>query len=168
MNQKRDLLKTFQIPVDTLATYLLTLEGHYRADVAYHNSLHAADVAQSTHVLLAMPALEVWSCRQGGQGQGAVQRACRPSALVPVLAQAVFTDLEVLAAIFASAIHDVDHPGVSNQFLINTSELGALPPPVSHMVSRGPIPALSRISLFTKWLCNLLFLGYAERVQVHS
>lgn len=29
-----------------------------------------------------------------------------------------------MAAIFASAIHDVDHPGVSNQFLINTSELG--------------------------------------------
>lgn len=38
--------------------------------------------------------------------------------------QAVFTDLEIMAAIFASAIHDVDHPGVSNQFLINTSEPG--------------------------------------------
>uniref|UniRef100_A0A8D2E0S4 Phosphodiesterase n=1 Tax=Sciurus vulgaris TaxID=55149 RepID=A0A8D2E0S4_SCIVU len=95
--QERDLFKTFQIPADTLATYLLTLEGHYRADVSYHNSLHAADVAQSTHVLLATPALE-----------------------------AVFTDLEVLAAIFASAIHDVDHPGVSNQFLINTNSELAL------------------------------------------
>lgn len=42
-------------------------------------------------------------------------------------AQAVFTDLEVLAAIFASAIHDVDHPGVSNQFLVNTSESGVGP-----------------------------------------
>ncbi|XP_039723805.1 3',5'-cyclic-AMP phosphodiesterase 4C [Pteropus medius] len=95
--QERDLLKTFQIPADTLVTYLLTLEGHYHANVAYHNSLHAADVAQSTHVLLATPALE-----------------------------AVFTDLEVLAAIFASAIHDVDHPGVSNQFLINTNSELAL------------------------------------------
>uniref|UniRef100_A0A8C0XJ36 Phosphodiesterase n=2 Tax=Castor canadensis TaxID=51338 RepID=A0A8C0XJ36_CASCN len=95
--RERGLMKTFQIPGDTLATYLMTLEGHYRGDVAYHNSLHAADVAQSTHVLLATPALE-----------------------------AVFTDLEVLAAIFASAIHDVDHPGVSNQFLINTNSELAL------------------------------------------
>ncbi|XP_009461900.1 PREDICTED: cAMP-specific 3',5'-cyclic phosphodiesterase 4D-like [Nipponia nippon] len=43
-----------------------------------------------------------------------------------ILAKAVFTDLEILAAIFASAIHDVDHPGVSNQFLINTNSELAL------------------------------------------
>lgn len=59
MHQERDLLKTFQIPADTLLTYLLTLEGHYHSDVAYHNSLHAADVVQSAHVLLGTPALEV-------------------------------------------------------------------------------------------------------------
>lgn len=40
-------------------TYMLTLEDHYHQDVAYHNSLHAADVLQSTHVLLATPALDV-------------------------------------------------------------------------------------------------------------
>ncbi|EHB13273.1 cAMP-specific 3',5'-cyclic phosphodiesterase 4D [Heterocephalus glaber] len=95
--QEQDLLKTFKIPVDTLITYLMTLEDHYHADVAYHNNIHAADVVQSTHVLLSTPALE-----------------------------AVFTDLEILAAIFASAIHDVDHPSVSNQFLINTNSEIAL------------------------------------------
>ncbi|KAM4855561.1 3',5'-cyclic-AMP phosphodiesterase 4A isoform X2 [Urocitellus parryii] len=95
--QERDLLKKFHIPVDTMVTYMLTLEDHYHADVAYHNSLHAADVLQSTHVLLATPALD-----------------------------AVFTDLEILAALFAAAIHDVDHPGVSNQFLINTNSELAL------------------------------------------
>ncbi|XP_078054687.1 3',5'-cyclic-AMP phosphodiesterase 4C-like isoform X4 [Mustelus asterias] len=93
----RNLLKVFRIPVVTFITYMLTLEDHYRADVSYHNNYHAADVMQSTHVLLRSPALE-----------------------------AVFTDLEVLAAIFASAIHDVDHPGVSNQFLINTNSELAL------------------------------------------
>ncbi|XP_043941508.1 cAMP-specific 3',5'-cyclic phosphodiesterase 4B isoform X2 [Protopterus annectens] len=95
--QERDLLKTFKIPVDTFVAYMMTLEDHYHSDVAYHNSLHAADVAQSTHILLSTPALD-----------------------------AVFTDLEILAAIFAAAIHDVDHPGVSNQFLINTNSELAL------------------------------------------
>ncbi|XP_054912577.1 cAMP-specific 3',5'-cyclic phosphodiesterase 4B-like isoform X2 [Poeciliopsis prolifica] len=95
--QERELLKTFRIPVDTFVTYLMTLEDHYHGNVAYHNSLHAADVAQSTHVLLSTPALD-----------------------------AAFTDLEILAALFAAAIHDVDHPGVSNQFLINTNSELAL------------------------------------------
>ncbi|XP_045566825.1 cAMP-specific 3',5'-cyclic phosphodiesterase 4C, partial [Salmo salar] len=95
--QERDLLKTFRIPVDTFVTYVMTLEDHYHGNVAYHNSLHAADVCQSTHVLLSTPALD-----------------------------AVFTDLEILAALFAAAIHDVDHPGVSNQFLINTNSELAL------------------------------------------
>ncbi|XP_072853880.1 3',5'-cyclic-AMP phosphodiesterase 4B isoform X2 [Pogona vitticeps] len=95
--QERDLLKTFKTSSDTFIAYMMTLEDHYHSDVAYHNSLHAADVAQSTHVLLSTPALD-----------------------------AVFTDLEILAAIFAAAIHDVDHPGVSNQFLINTNSELAL------------------------------------------
>ncbi|CAF98120.1 unnamed protein product, partial [Tetraodon nigroviridis] len=95
--QERELLKTFRIPVDTFVTYVMTLEDHYHSNVAYHNSLHAADVTQSTHVLLSTPALD-----------------------------AVFTDLEILAALFAAAIHDVDHPGVSNQFLINTNSELAL------------------------------------------
>ncbi|KAF3699055.1 cAMP-specific 3',5'-cyclic phosphodiesterase 4B [Channa argus] len=95
--QERDLLRTFKIPTDTFVTFMLTLEDHYHSNVAYHNSLHAADVAQSAHILLSTPALD-----------------------------AVFTDLEILAAIFAAAIHDVDHPGVTNQFLINTNSELAL------------------------------------------
>lgn len=59
VSQERDLLKTFKIPLDTFITYLMTLEDHYHGDVAYHNNIHAADVTQSTHVLLSTPALEV-------------------------------------------------------------------------------------------------------------
>merc|ERR1712203_704109 len=55
------------------------------------------DVTQSTHVLLNSPALE-----------------------------SVFTPLEIMSALFAAAIHDVDHPGLTNQFLINTSSELAL------------------------------------------
>lgn len=62
-------MKTFRIPPDTFITYMMTLEDHYHADVAYHNNIHAADVAQSTHVLLSTPALEV---RAQGQPLGVV------------------------------------------------------------------------------------------------
>lgn len=61
--QERDLMRTFKIPTDTFVTFMLTLESHYHSDVAYHNSLHAADVAQSTHTLLSTPALDVSACR---------------------------------------------------------------------------------------------------------
>ncbi|KAH9517710.1 hypothetical protein DERF_008351 [Dermatophagoides farinae] len=95
--RSRDLMKTFQIPSQTFIRLMLTLEDHYHIDVPYHNSIHAADVAQSVHVLLLSPALD-----------------------------SVFTDLEILTALFAAAIHDVDHPGVTNQFLINSSSELAL------------------------------------------
>lgn len=94
---ERELLKVFKIPPKTFITFMMTLEAHYLKDVPYHNSLHAADVTQSTHVLLNSPALE-----------------------------SVFTNLEILAAIFAAAIHDVDHPGLTNQYLINSSSELAL------------------------------------------
>ena len=40
--------------------------------------------------------------------------------------QNVFTPLEIMAAVFASSIHDVDHPGLTNQYLINTSNFLSL------------------------------------------
>lgn len=38
----------------------------------------------------------------------------------------MFSKLEVLAALVAAAVHDVDHPGRTNQFLIETSNHLAL------------------------------------------
>ena len=68
-------------------------------DVPYHNSIHAADVTQSTHVLLNSPALE-----------------------------SVFTPLEVMSALFAAAIHDVDHPGKHKVIQCTPSKLMLITP----------------------------------------
>ena len=75
-----------------IITFHNTIILLYSQDIPYHNHLHAADVTQSTHILLSSAALEE-----------------------------VFTPLEVLSAILASSIHDVDHPGVTNQYLVSTS-----------------------------------------------
>ncbi|XP_047526636.1 cAMP-specific 3',5'-cyclic phosphodiesterase-like isoform X2 [Vanessa atalanta] len=93
----RELLSTLQIPARTFLAFAVTLEEHYVRDNPFHNSLHAADVTQSTNVLLNTPALD-----------------------------AVFTPLEVCAALFAACVHDVDHPGLTNQFLVNSSSELAL------------------------------------------
>lgn len=91
--QSRDLLNALMIPPRTFIAFMATLEDHYVKDNPFHNSMHAADVAQSTNVLLNTPALE-----------------------------GVFTPLEVGGALFAACVHDVDHPGLTNQFLINSSK----------------------------------------------
>ena len=57
--QQRELLKHFKIPARTMVNFLMTLEDHYVKDIPYHNHLHAADVTQSTHILLNSPNLEV-------------------------------------------------------------------------------------------------------------
>ncbi|XP_070506226.1 3',5'-cyclic-AMP phosphodiesterase-like isoform X2 [Chironomus tepperi] len=90
--QERELLNTLMVPAKVFLAFMSTLEDHYVKDNPFHNSLHAADVTQSCNVLLNTPALEN-----------------------------VFTPLEICAALFAACIHDVDHPGLTNQFLINSS-----------------------------------------------
>lgn len=95
--QTRDLLKFFKIKPWVFTNYISLVESHYVREVPFHNSTHAADVVHATHVLLSASVFE-----------------------------GVFTDLEILAAIIASAVHDVDHPGVNNQFLVNSSSEMAL------------------------------------------
>lgn len=94
--QEREILNTLMVPAKVFLALISTLEDHYVKDNPFHNSLHAADVTQSTNVLLNTPALEN-----------------------------VFTPLEICAALFAACVHDVDHPGLTNQFLINSSKLSS-------------------------------------------
>ncbi|VDK20621.1 unnamed protein product [Taenia asiatica] len=95
--KRRGLINKFKIPHWNLLRYLRSVESHYNACTPYHNKIHAADVVQSVHVLLQAPALD-----------------------------SVFTDLELAAVIIACAVHDVNHPGVTNQYLINTNDALAI------------------------------------------
>ena len=95
--KERNILRDFQIEPHTLINYFTSLEKNYLS-VPYHNSNHAADVMQSTHVLLSLPSLKH-----------------------------LFSSYEITAALFAAAVHDVGHPGCTNQYLINSeSELALL------------------------------------------
>ncbi len=57
--RERELCQTFKIPNKVCLAFFVTLEDHYLRDIPYHNSVHAADVLNSTNILLNSPALEV-------------------------------------------------------------------------------------------------------------
>ena len=84
--QNYDLVDKLKLSKQKVEAFLNRLEGTYAAH-PYHNGCHVADVVQALAVALAKDA---WS--------------------------SVLTDLELLAIIVASAMHDAGHPGVNNAF----------------------------------------------------
>ncbi|KAJ3410427.1 hypothetical protein HDV05_003813 [Chytridiales sp. JEL 0842] len=85
------------LSVEKFITGMATIEGGYHSDLSFHNSLHAADVLHCINYLIQLPTL-----------------------------QSTFTDLDRLAIYLAAIIHDFDHPGVNNHFLVASSDRRAL------------------------------------------
>eukprot|EP00967_Tisochrysis_lutea_P053592 scaffold66739_cov32-Tisochrysis_lutea.AAC.3 len=84
------LIECFDLNVPKMAAFFRRIQDGYR-DNPYHNCVHALDVMLNTSYFM------------------------RQEAII-----GLFTPLEKLAAILAAAIHDHDHPGLNNQFLIAT------------------------------------------------
>ena len=91
--KKRKLFESLNIPCKPLVEYMFEIEKRYHVENRYHNRLHAADVTQTIHFLLSAQPIKK-----------------------------SLSDLEVFALIFASAIHDVDHPGVNNPYLVKSRD----------------------------------------------
>ncbi|KAJ3092118.1 hypothetical protein HK102_010543 [Quaeritorhiza haematococci] len=90
--QKYGLIEHFNASDETVRNYFETVESQYH-NLPYHNSIHAADVLQTVNLLLLSD---------------------------PEMAEN-FTKLEIFAACVGSAVHDVDHPGLNNNFLVQTA-----------------------------------------------
>ncbi|CAF0901863.1 unnamed protein product [Adineta steineri] len=87
-----DIISRYRIDIDVLKNFGRALtEGYTKFRPAYHNDYHGADVLQTTHCLLIK------------------------SSLLNVFAQ-----IEITALLFAAAIHDYEHPGVNNNYLVKT------------------------------------------------
>jgi len=76
---------------------LTAIEAHYHPENPYHNATHAADVLQATAYFL--------DARRVGE---------------------IVQDTHAVAALLAATVHDLDHPGRGNAFLINTKHSLAL------------------------------------------
>ncbi|KAG5461394.1 MAG: hypothetical protein BJ554DRAFT_6421, partial [Olpidium bornovanus] len=87
----------FSIPPEKLARFFVTVENGYRSTLPYHNAVHAADVLHAVSRLASLQSVARFA-----------------------------TDLDLLALYFAAIVHDLDHGGVNNTFLVNSSDPKAL------------------------------------------
>ncbi|KAI9189613.1 hypothetical protein H9P43_001046 [Blastocladiella emersonii ATCC 22665] len=91
--KRHNLFAAFAIPGNRFWSFAVTIENGYHSDLPYHNRLHAADVLHSISVFTQLPEISK-----------------------------VLGDVELMAIFVAAAIHDYDHPGFNNLFLINTQD----------------------------------------------
>lgn len=95
--RKFGLIQKLKMDKIALVNFLNAIEQGYQSDKPYHNSTHAADVTRSVYFFLTKGNL-----------------------------RASLSDVEICAALTASLIHDFDHPGVNNNFLIRTKDEKAI------------------------------------------
>uniref|UniRef100_A0A1I8IZE4 PDEase domain-containing protein n=1 Tax=Macrostomum lignano TaxID=282301 RepID=A0A1I8IZE4_9PLAT len=73
------------------------MQDHYHSDNCYHNATHGADVMQSSAYFLQRDRIK-----------------------------SVFDEMDEVASLLGALVHDLDHPGRTNPFLINSQHRLAL------------------------------------------
>ncbi|XP_048011701.1 cGMP-inhibited 3',5'-cyclic phosphodiesterase A isoform X3 [Megalobrama amblycephala] len=125
------LFETFKIPVREFMNYFHALENGYR-DIPYHNRIHATDVLHAvwyltTQPVPGLPTLGSLSDSDSDSGLAHGRTKYLMSRTYPVEEEGysclsgLIPALELMALYVAAAMHDYDHPGRTNAFLVATS-----------------------------------------------
>ncbi|XP_073506687.1 cGMP-inhibited 3',5'-cyclic phosphodiesterase 3A isoform X2 [Phyllobates terribilis] len=130
-----NLLETFKIPVREFMNYFHALENGYR-DIPYHNRIHATDVLHAVWYLStqAIPGLQTTvtdhsSASDSDSDSGITHghmgyvfsKTYNPSEETYGCLSGNIPSLELMALYVAAAMHDYDHPGRTNAFLVATN-----------------------------------------------
>ncbi|KAL0962657.1 hypothetical protein UPYG_G00343460 [Umbra pygmaea] len=134
------LFETFKIPVREFMNYFHALENGYR-DIPYHNRIHATDVLHAvwyftTQAVPGLPNLLTGHGSDSDSDSGLLtpshpSQTSHTGFLVSKMSGTVeegygclsglIPALELMALYVAAAMHDYDHPGRTNAFLVATS-----------------------------------------------
>ncbi|KAI8791783.1 cGMP-inhibited 3',5'-cyclic phosphodiesterase 3A-like isoform X2 [Biomphalaria glabrata] len=130
------LMETFRIPLAEFLNYFHALELGYR-EKPYHNRVHATDVLHGVYYLTTQPIpgfaqinTSDLVSRNGSSSESDNENSDRPS--IKHRASFMAEDsygimggnlpaLELMALYTAAAMHDYDHPGRTNAFLVATT-----------------------------------------------
>uniref|UniRef100_A0A8C7ICU8 Phosphodiesterase n=1 Tax=Oncorhynchus kisutch TaxID=8019 RepID=A0A8C7ICU8_ONCKI len=129
------LFETFKIPVHEFMNYFHALENGYR-DIPYHNRIHATDVLHAvwyltTQAVPGLPSLITDHCSASDSDSDSGITHSHMGYLVSKTysvsedgygcLSGLIPALELMALYVAAAMHDYDHPGRTNAFLVATS-----------------------------------------------
>ncbi|KAL3993025.1 hepatoma-derived growth factor [Sarotherodon galilaeus] len=129
------LFEIFKIPVREFMTYFCALENGYR-DIPYHNRVHATDVLHAVWYLTTRPIPGFQQIHSehvtgsdtdsdSGISPGRISYASSKSSSISDDSYGCLSwnipALELMALYVAAAMHDYDHPGRTNAFLVATN-----------------------------------------------
>ncbi|XP_029453406.1 cGMP-inhibited 3',5'-cyclic phosphodiesterase A [Rhinatrema bivittatum] len=129
------LFETFKLPVREFMNYFHALENGYR-DIPYHNRIHATDVLHAVWYLTtqAIPGLPTTVSDHGSASDSDSDSGITHGHIAYVFSKMCTASdekygslagnipaLELMALYVAAAMHDYDHPGRTNAFLVATS-----------------------------------------------
>ncbi|XP_049574700.1 cGMP-inhibited 3',5'-cyclic phosphodiesterase 3B [Syngnathus scovelli] len=129
------LFEIFKIPVREFMTYFFALENGYR-DIPYHNRVHATDVLHAVWYLTTRPIPGFQQIHSehvtgsdtdsdSGISPGRISYASSKSSTISDDSYGCLAwnipALELMALYVAAAMHDYDHPGRTNAFLVATN-----------------------------------------------
>ncbi|XP_029771421.1 cGMP-inhibited 3',5'-cyclic phosphodiesterase B [Suricata suricatta] len=133
--QDTGLLEIFKIPTLQFMNYFRALENGYR-DIPYHNRIHATDVLHAVWYLTTRPipglqqihsehATGNQTDSDGRMNPGHIAYLSSRSCSIPDESYGCLSSnipaLELMALYVAAAMHDYDHPGRTNAFLVATN-----------------------------------------------
>ncbi|XP_064281482.1 cGMP-inhibited 3',5'-cyclic phosphodiesterase 3B isoform X1 [Passer domesticus] len=133
--QDTGLFEIFKIPTQEFMNYFCALENGYR-DIPYHNRIHATDVLHAVWYLTTRPIPGFQQIRNEhimeseideASGIAPVQVSYTSSKSCPITDDSYgclasnIPALELMALYVAAAMHDYDHPGRTNAFLVATN-----------------------------------------------
>jgi len=99
--ERSGLLSGCDVPPEALSAFLQAVSTRYRAENPYHNFTHALHVMQGCY----------WMLSKGGNLSSRI---------------AVLSPAEMLVLLITAVGHDIEHPGLNNAFMINSSSPLAL------------------------------------------
>jgi len=117
--KESDLFRTFKLSYQKFFNFFHALEMGYW-EIPYHNRIHAADVLHGCYYLTCHPV----KAFLGRPSSPELPFAGLDVAPLPISES--MSELELMALFTAAAMHDFDHPGRTNAFLVASEDKKAI------------------------------------------